>query len=110
LTGEQLGLAQRDLIVTGLEIDQLVILKGRVDVVVHRAAPREDAEVQAWLQDIGEIARAVEAGQFPRVRDYQTCSWCDFCAECSPDFHKAMKIADELQDKKAEKKSAKGAK
>jgi len=106
LTGEQMGLEERGMMVTGLEIDQLVILKGRVDVVVHRAAPRTPEEIQSWLQDTGEIARAIEARQFPRVRDYQTCSYCEYQAQCSPDFARAGEIAAELQKKRDAEKAA----
>ena len=101
-----MGLEERGMMVTGLEIDQLVILKGRVDVVVHRAAPRTPEEIQSWLQDTGEIARAIEARQFPRVRDYQTCSYCEYQAQCSPDFARAGEIAAELQKKRDAEKAA----
>ena len=87
--------------VAGLEVHQLVIGKKRVEVVVHRAAPREQGEISAALRDVAEVARMIEARQFIRVRDYQTCSWCAYLPACDPAWDRVRALAKEAGEKEA---------
>lgn len=109
LTWEQMALENIGEKVFGLEIDQLVILKGRVDVVVHRAAPRTPEEIAEAMTDMGEVVRAIEARQFPRVRDWMTCKTCAFLPMCSPSWDNVRRIAEQQTEKKAEAKAGKPA-
>ena len=90
------------------ELQQHVVIRpspkypnGRVQIL--RAPARTRETMDARLKNIATVVGMIRAGYFPKVENWQVCSWCGFLETCNPAWYE---INQELSRLKADAEKA----
>jgi hypothetical protein len=87
LTGYQIWKESQGFKVAGLALDHIVLRKKDEEVVTQEVPPRTPEQIAAFLDDVDAVVRGIRAGCFPKVNNWQICSWCQHLRECHPDWY-----------------------